>query len=134
MLVALRAARAAARKRAWGLGVRPERIVIDIDATLVNAHTEKEGAAVTYRSGFGFHPMLAYLDETHEALAGVLRGGGAPAHSALVQIDVLDMVLAQLPVDVVSDLDSEIVMRIDSAGAAGALCQAAQDARYRVPG
>ena len=47
--------------------------MIDIDATLVNAHTEKEGAAVNYRSGFGFHPILAYLDETHEALAGVLE-------------------------------------------------------------
>jgi hypothetical protein len=128
LLDGLRAARAAARERAWGLGVRPERIVIDIDATLVNAHTEKEGAAVNYRSGFGFHPLLAYLDETHEALAGVLRGGGAPAHSAQAQIDVLDLALAQLPVDVVSDLDTEIVMRIDSAGAAGALCQAAQDA------
>jgi hypothetical protein len=124
----LRAARAGARERAWGLGVRPERIVIDIDATLVNAHTEKEGAAVNYRSGFGFHPILAYLDETHEALAGVLRGGGAPAHSAQAQIDVLDLALAQLPVEVVSDLGTEIVMRIDSAGAASALCQAAQDA------
>jgi len=128
LLDALRAARAAARDRAWGAGVRPERIVIDIDATLVNAHSEKEGAAVNYRSGFGFHPILAYLDETHEALAGVLRGGGAPAHSAQAQIDVLDMALAQLPVEVVSDLDTEIVMRIDSAGAASALCQAAQDA------
>ena len=128
LLDALRTGRAAARDRAWSLGVRPERIVIDIDATLVNAHTEKEGAAVTYRSGFGFHPILAYLDETHEALAGVLRGGGAPAHSAQAQIDVLDLALAQLPVDVVCDLDTEIVMRIDSAGAAGALCQAAQDA------
>jgi Transposase DDE domain group 1 len=38
------------------------------------------------------------------------------------------MALAQLPVEVVGDLDTEIVMRIDSAGAAGALCQAAQDA------
>jgi len=128
VLEAIRAARAAARERAWGLGVRPERIVIDIDATLINAHTEKEGAAVNYRSGFGFHPMLAYLDETHEALAGVLRGGGAPAHSAQAQIDVLDLALAQLPTHVVGDLDAEIVMRIDSAGAAGALCQAAQDA------
>src|SRR5205823_14723308 len=35
LLDALRAARAGARKRAWRLGVRPERIVIDIDATLV---------------------------------------------------------------------------------------------------
>src|SRR5438876_471206 len=61
-------------------------------------------------------------------IAGELRGGGAPAHSAQAQIDVLDLALAQLPVEVVSDLDTEIVMRIDSAGAAGALCQAAQDA------
>lgn len=83
---------------------------------------------MNYRSGFGFHPMLAYLDETHEALAGVLRPGGAPAHSAQAQIEVLDLALGQLPVEVVGDLDTEIVMRIDSAGAASALCQAAQDA------
>jgi hypothetical protein len=131
LLDALRAARAAARERAWGVGVRPERIVIDIDATLVNAHTEKEGAAVNYRSGFGFHPMLAYLDETHEALAGVLRPGGAPAHSAQAQIDVLDLALAQLPVDVVGDLDTEIVMRIDSAGAAAQAARTARRIRAR---
>jgi hypothetical protein len=51
-LAGLPAARAAVRERSWGLGVRPERIVIDIDATLVNGHTEKEGAAVNYRSGW----------------------------------------------------------------------------------
>jgi Transposase DDE domain group 1 len=82
LLDGLRGARARARERAWELGVRPERIVIDIDATLITAHTEKEGAAVNFKSGFGFHPLLAYLDESHEALAGVLRPGGAPAHSA----------------------------------------------------
>ena len=128
LLDAVRAARARARERAWELGVRPERIVIDIDATLITAHTEKEGAAVNFKSGFGFHPLLAYLDESHEALAAVLRPGGAPAHSAQAQVDVLDRALAQLPVDVVSDLETEIVMRIDSAGAATGLCQAAQDA------
>jgi hypothetical protein len=125
----LDAARGRARVRAWGLGVRPQRIVIDIDATLITAHTEKEGAAVNFKSGFGFHPLFAYLDESREALAGILRPGGAPAHSAQAQIDVLDRALAQLPVDVVSDLRTEIVMRIDSAGAASALCQTAQDAR-----
>jgi hypothetical protein len=128
LLEALRAARARARERAWELGVRPERIVIDIDATLITAHTEKQGAAVNFKSGFGFHPLLAYLDESREALAGVLRPGGAPAHSAQAQIDVLDQALGQLPVEVVSDVRTEIVMRIDSAGAASALCQAAQDA------
>ena len=123
-----------AGERAWHLGVCPERIVIDIDATLVDAHTEKEGAAVNYRSGFAFHPLLSYLDETHEALAGVLRGGGAPAHSAQAQLDVLDMALAQLPVEVVSDLDTEIVMRIDSAGAAGCALARPPKTRNRVPG
>src|SRR6516225_6970864 len=101
LLAAVRTARARARERAWELGVRPERIVIDIDATLINAHTEKEGAAVNFKSGFGFHPILAYLDDTHEPLAGVLRPGGAPAHSAQAQLDVLDMALAQIPREVV---------------------------------
>jgi Transposase DDE domain group 1 len=128
LLDAIRAARATVRERAWGVGARPERVVIDIDATLITAHTEKEGAAVNFKSGFGFHPILAYLDDSHEALAGVLRPGGAPAHAAQAQIDVLDMALAQIPVEVVGDLDTEIVMRIDAAGAASSLCQAAQDA------
>ena len=42
VLDAARAARAAARERASDLGVRPERIVVDIDATLINAHTERK--------------------------------------------------------------------------------------------
>jgi hypothetical protein len=125
---ALRAARARARERAWELGARPERIVIDIDATLINAHTEKEGARVNFKGMFGFHPILSYLDESHEALAGVLRSGNEGAHSATAQVEVLDLALAQLPREVVSDLDTEIVMRVDSAGAAFDLCQAAQDA------
>src|SRR4051794_16580184 len=45
---ALRAARARAREHAWKAGAAPERIVIDIDATLVGAHSEKEGAAGTF--------------------------------------------------------------------------------------
>jgi Transposase DDE domain group 1 len=129
LLEALRAACARARERARGLGVRPERIVIDIDATLISAHTEKDVAAVNFKGTFGFHPLLAYLDESHEALAGMLRAGNAAAHSAQAQIEVLDHALAQLPREVVTDLQTEIVMRIDSAGAASDLCQAAQDAQ-----
>jgi hypothetical protein len=129
LLDAVRTARARARERAWGLGVRPERIVIDIDATLIGAHTEKEGAAVNFKGTFGFHPLLAYLDESREALAGMLRPGNAAAHGAQAQIEVLEQALEQLPLDVVSDLRTEIVMRIDSAGAASDLCQAAQDAK-----
>ncbi|MBA2640651.1 MAG: transposase [Nocardioidaceae bacterium] len=43
---------------------------MDLDATLVGAHSEKDGAAPTWKRGFGFHPLLAYLDATGEALAG----------------------------------------------------------------
>src|SRR3954462_12021684 len=70
LLEALRGARARARARAWELGARPGRIVIDVDATLIGAHTEKEGAAVNFKGGFGFHPLLAYLDESRERWRG----------------------------------------------------------------
>jgi hypothetical protein len=132
-LEALRAARARARARVWELGARPERIVIDVDATLIGAHTEKEGAAVNFKGTFGFHPLLAYLDESREALAGMLRAGNAAAHSAADQIAVLEQALEQLPRDVVADLETEIVLRADSAGSALELCQAARDARIGYP-
>src|SRR3954453_9343380 len=128
-LKALRTAHGRALARAWELGVRPERIGIDVDATLIGAHTEKEGAAVNFKGTFGFHPLLAYLDESREALAGTLRPGNAAAHSAADQIAVLDDALEQLPRAVISDPESEIVLRVDSAGAALELCQAARDAR-----
>ncbi len=60
LLLALRMARATARERAFAKGARPEwPLVIDIDATLVTAHSDKDGAAGTYKGGFGFHPLLA---------------------------------------------------------------------------
>jgi hypothetical protein len=129
VLEALRAARAGARARAWELGARPRRIVIDVDATLIGAHTEKEGAAVNFKGGFGFHPLLAYLDDSREALAGMLRPGNAPAHGAADQIAVLDEALERLPRTVVADPDCEIVLRTDSAGSALELCRAARDAK-----
>ncbi len=82
LLDALRCARARAREHAWNAVAAPERIVVDIDATLIGAYSEKEGAAGTFKGGFGFHPLLGYLDETREALAGVLRPGNAGANTA----------------------------------------------------
>jgi DDE family transposase len=81
-LDALRSARARAREHAWAVGVAAKRVVIDIDATLITAHSDKDGAAGTVKRGFGFHPLLAYLDESREALAGVLRPGNAGANTA----------------------------------------------------
>jgi Transposase DDE domain group 1 len=115
LLGALRAARARARATAWDAGAAPERIVIDIDATLITAHSEKDGAAGTFKRGFGFHPLLAYLDESREALAGVLRPGNAGANTAADHIDMVDLALEQLPRQVVEQ--AQIVVRTDSAAA-----------------
>lgn len=115
LLDALRAARARARENAWNAGAAPGRIIIDIDATLIGAHSEKDGAAGTFKGGFGFHPLLAFLDESREALAGVLRPGNAGANTASDHVDVVDLVLEQLPREVVER--APIVVRTDSAAA-----------------
>ena len=47
--------------------------MLDFDSHLIGAHSEKVGATPNWKRGFGFHPLLRYLDETGEALAGVLR-------------------------------------------------------------
>jgi hypothetical protein len=127
LLDALRAARARARENAWNAGAAPARIIIDVDATLITAHSEKDGAAGTFRGGFGFHPLLAYLDETHEALAGVLRPGNAGANTAADHIEIVDLALEQLPRDVVEH--AQIVVRTDSAAATHELTDELRAAR-----
>jgi hypothetical protein len=112
-LEAIKVARAQARANAWAAGADPGFYVIDIDATLVGAHSEKEQAAPTYKRGFGFHPLLAYLDATGEALAGVLRPGNAGSGTATDHVAVLDDALAQLPID---PEQVEVIARADSAG------------------
>src|SRR5215212_4196945 len=64
----LRGARARGRGNAWNAGARPERMVIDIDAALITVHSEKDGPAGNFKGGFGFRPLLTYLDESREAL------------------------------------------------------------------
>ena len=68
-----------------------------LDATLITAHSEKEQAAPTFKHGFGFHPILAFLDNTNEALAAILRPGNAGANTAADHITVTDLALAQIP-------------------------------------
>jgi DDE family transposase len=129
LLACLRVARARARANAWAAGVAPGRVVIDIDATLISAHSEKQGAAGTYKRGFGFHPLLAWLDGTHEALAGILRPGNAGANTASDHIELVRLALEQLPGEVV--MDSEIVVRTDSAGATHAFAEDLREANIR---
>lgn len=107
-------ARAAARAEAWTAGAAPDEIVIDIDGTLLDAHSDKQDATPTYKRGFGFYPILAYLDATGEALAGLLRPGRAGSNNAADHLAVLDAALAQLPV---SPVNTDIVVRVDTAGA-----------------
>lgn len=65
----IREARRLARAQAWRRGAAPKEIVLDLDATLVNSHSEKKKAAPNFKRGFGFHPIICYLEETDEALA-----------------------------------------------------------------
>src|SRR5579884_1577646 len=76
-LARIAAARAEARRAAWAAGADPGFYVIDIDGTLLDSHSEKDQAAPTYKHGFGFHPLLSFLDATAEPLAAILRPGNA---------------------------------------------------------
>jgi hypothetical protein len=127
LLDGLRAARAQARSHAWELGVKPERVTIDLDATLVTAHSEKDGAAGTFKHGFGLHPMQAYCDESGEALAALLRPGNAGANTAADQIAVGDLALAQIPTLHVERIG--MLLRADSAAATHELIDWCRDAR-----
>jgi hypothetical protein len=125
----LRAAHAKARSHAWELGVKPERVTIELDATLVGAHSEKDGAAGNFKGGFGFHPLLAYLDESCEALAGLLRPGNAGANTASDQIAVGEEALEQIPTKHIEEI--ELLLRADSAGATHELIDWCRDAQIR---
>ena len=123
----LRAAHAAARERVWALSGAPARLTIDLDATLITAHSAKEGAAATFKRGFGFHPLLAYAAQTGEALAGELRPGNATANAGADQTMVLEAALAQIPAAHIETL--EIVLRADSGGATHELIDYCREAR-----
>jgi hypothetical protein len=112
MLGRIRQARAEARDRAWtargeltGTELSGSRaggktisgVVIDLDATLVTAHSDKEDARGNFKGGFGHHPLGAWLDNSNEALAMVLRPGNAGSNTAADHLVVLDQALTQIP-------------------------------------
>jgi len=128
LLEAIRAARAKALRCAWDAGARPEELILDIDASLLGAHSEKQGAAGNYKGGFGFFPLLCYLSETGEPLAGILRPGNAGANTAADHFEVLQLALEQLPA---RDLEREILVRADIGGRTHAFTQDCRDAGIR---
>jgi hypothetical protein len=119
---AIRSARAAARGRAWALagdaapGGDGGLVTVDLDATIVIAHSEKEQAAPTWKKTFGFHPVTAWADHGEggngEPLAIVLRAGNAGSNTAADHIETARLALAQLP----RHLRRRVLIRADSGG------------------
>ncbi|NYD86151.1 hypothetical protein BKA21_001700 [Cellulomonas oligotrophica] len=126
VLAAISTARAAARARAWSAAgphapghgrdaARP--LVIGLDATLVTAHSEKQHAAATFKRGFGFHPLCAFVDHgpagTGEPVAVLLRPGNAGSNTAVDHLRVISEALAQIPGNT---RGKSILVRVDGAG------------------
>src|ERR1035441_1378073 len=129
LLDALRVAHARARARFWELDGAPQRLTLDVDATLITTHSEKEKAAGNYKGGYGFHPLQVYADETREALGALLRPGNAGSMGAAGYVTVLDRALAQIPTEYLESL--EILVRADSAGATHGLVDYCREGNMR---
>jgi hypothetical protein len=121
-------ARARARAHAWNLIAQTERgfpwlevagktltgwVVIDMDATLITAHSEKEKAAPTWKKGYGFHPLAAWCRNTRECLAMLLRPGNAGSNTFTDHREVLTAAIRQVP----SRFRRRVLVRVDGAGA-----------------
>jgi hypothetical protein len=113
-------ARAAGRDLGGGV------VVLDVDSTIVIAHSDKDGAAPTYKHTFGFHPILVTCDNTGEMLALRLRPGNAGANTAADHLQVLGEAFAQVP----AAYRRHVLVRGDSAAATHAVVDwlTAQDA------
>ncbi|PFG33793.1 DDE family transposase [Sanguibacter antarcticus] len=103
-------------------------LVVDLDATLVTAHSEKESAAPTFKRGFGFHPLCSFLDHggegTGEPLAIGLRPGNAGSNTAADHIAEAQDALAQLPGHSGRRRGTKkILVRTDGAGGTKALIE-----------
>ena len=134
-LAAINTARAAARAQVWELagphapdhevdGQAP--LIVDVDATLVTSHSDKEQARPTFKRGYGHHPLWAFLDHgqdgTGEPLAVQLRPGNAGSNTAADHITVIRDALRQLPGHRSGTRPGrKVLVRIDGAGATHAL-------------
>lgn len=131
-------ARAGVRERAWAAGAGPDgdRLVIDIDATIVRTRADKQDAAPTYKRTYGHHPLLAMAGDCGEVLAGMLRPGNAGANTAEDHVVLLDQAIAALPplwraghgrYDHPDDRARELIVRADAGGASHWLVEECRD-------
>ncbi|WP_426502814.1 IS1380 family transposase [Dactylosporangium sp. McL0621] len=128
VLLRFATARAQAREIAWaqridthgGLpqttaaGLPVPGLILDLDASIVICHSEKEAATPTWKKNFGYHPLFCFLDNTREALSGLLREGRAGSNTTADHITVLDDALTQIPDH--HRHGTPILIRSDSAG------------------
>lgn len=128
-LAAIAAARLIARARAWELAgqdapdhgvTADDPLIVDLDATLLTSHSEKEHAAPTFKKGFGFHPLCAFVDHgpagTGETLAIQLRAGNAGSNTVTDHIAVTRQALAALPGINPSRPGRKVLIRADGGG------------------
>jgi hypothetical protein len=109
-----------------GLSGGDSPVIVDLDASLVEIHSEnRDGAAPHFKGGYGFHPMMCFADATGEALAGELRPGNAAANDSADLLGILDRGIAQLPAHIGTGhtrgddrglVERRVVVRSDSAG------------------
>lgn len=92
-------------------------IVLDIDATIVIAHSEKENAAATFKRSFGYRPIGVWCDNTSEFLAAKLRAGNAGSNTTVDHIEVLTEAIAQVP----GTHRKKLLIRSDGAGSSHGL-------------
>src|SRR5690349_23038812 len=86
--------------------------VVDLDASIVHACSDKENAAPTYKGGIGFCPNLATCDNTDDLLAIDPRPGNATSNNAADNIALLDQAVARIP----GRYRRRILVRLDGAG------------------
>ena len=89
-----------------------EVIVIRIDATLCDCHSDKECAAGNFKGGYGHHPLTAWCDNTGELLAIIARPGNAGSNTAADHIAIIDAAVAAIP----ARWRHNLLITIDGAG------------------
>ena len=103
-------------KLAFELGFE---FVIRIDASLIASHSDKQCAAGNFKGGYGFHPLLAWCDNTGELLAVIARPGNAGSNTATDHIAIIDAAIAAIP----PKWRHNLLITIDGAGSSHAVVE-----------
>jgi hypothetical protein len=99
--------------RAHADGTSTPVVVVRVDATLIDADSEKENAAGTYKGGFGFHPLAGWCTNVGDNLVIMNRPGNAGSSTGTDHVAVLKAAFAQLP----AAFRADVLVTVDGAGA-----------------